>query len=704
MALEDTVSNLDDHRRLATEALHDLRALKRHAAELGVAETAARLDDVLARMEGEVFRIAVVGEFKRGKSTLINALLGQEILPADVLPCSATLNRVTYGLTPSVRLVFKPDSSGHRRVEQIAPDKLTDYVTKLTPDSEKRASDIEEAIVSHPIRFCRDKADIIDTPGLNDDEAMTQVTMRVLPGVDAALFVILAQSPFSGYEADFLSKLLTQDLGRVIFVVNRIDEIRREADRGRILTVVRERIEKAVRTRAAELHGEGTPDAAALIARIGRPRVFGVSGADALEARLNDDPTLLEKSGFVSFEAALERFLAVERGVVTLCVIADTATTACRNLSAQASIRRGALAMQGEEFEAAYEKTSVELGKLRGQLKEELGRLDASSRHLRDTLRPRARALPHILMREANAAIDAFPLENEALAKARVEATVKQMSKAVLDRVQAAGRLESERLQSEIEKGLQAEVARLVDFGARVEQELSAIELRFNPPTDLGGGGPGAGTTAGFGAVAGALARLVPGGALLTGSISGAVTGYQVAGMKGAAAGAAAGVVSGVGAIIGGAMLLGAIGVTGGLAVIPLVIVSGVASSLGARWFTRLMFGEDQLKQFRESFRNAVLTQLEQDSVERVSQIEKAVDDQVSGAFTALRGRVRAELGGLVEQTQLTLDDLRTRRTQAATRTEQELEALDALVADTTRIDARMRALVGKLRALDEAT
>ena len=402
----ETMRSLGEHRRLTTEALLDLRALRQHAESLGMPEIATRLGEVVSRVETDVFRIAVVGEFKRGKSTLINALLGQEILPADVLPCSATLNRVTYGLRPSVELVFRPDGSGKRRTETIAPEALAEYVTKLTPDSEVRAAAIEEAIVYHPLRFCRDKADIIDTPGLNDDNAMTQVTMAVLPQVDAALFVILAQSPFSGYEADFLNKLLTHDLGRVIFVVNRIDEIRREPDRQRILTVVRERIERAVRTRAVELHGEGTPEAEELVRRIGKARVFGVSAADALDGRLNTDEALLGRSGFPVFEAELERFLAVDRGIVKLLVMADTGTTACRTLAGQVAIRRGGLSMRGEEFDAAYTQTSADLDRLRGQLREELGRLDSSARHLRDTLRPRARALPHILMREATTAIE----------------------------------------------------------------------------------------------------------------------------------------------------------------------------------------------------------------------------------------------------------------------------------------------------------
>lgn len=696
----ETLHTLGGHRKLTTEALLDLRALRQHAEELDAPDVAARLGEVAERMESDVFRVAVVGEFKRGKSTLINALLGAEILPADVLPCSATLNRVTYGLRPSAELVFRPDARGERRREVIAAEKLAEYVTKLTPDSERRASEIEEAIVYHPLRFCRDKADIIDTPGLNDDAAMTAVTLSVLPSVDAALFVILAQSPFSGYEADFLNKLLTQDLGRVLFVVNRIDEIRKEADRQRILSVVQQRIEKAVRSRAAELYGEGTPEAAELLARVGKPRVFGVSGADALDARMAGDADLLARSGFEPFEAALERFLAVDRGVVKLLVMADNGTTACRRLATQLTIRRGALGMESEAFEAAYHRTSAELEQLRGQLQSELDRLDAAARHLRDTLRPRTRALPQILIREANAAIDASPLGAEDLGKARVDETVRRLNKAVLDRVQSAARAECERIQIEIERGLQAEIARLVDFGARVEAELSAVELRFSPPAE-GARGVDVSTAAGTGAVVGVLAKLVPGGAIVTGALSGAMTGYQVAGARGAAAGAAAGVVSGLGAIMAGAAVISAIGLPLTWPVIlPVLAVSGVASSLGARWLTRLMFSGDQVEKFRESFREGALAQLEQDSTQRVAQVGEAVNDQINAAFSALRDRVRAELGGVVEETQRTLDDLRARRSQAQARGEHDAQRLTNLATEISKIEARFRALGSGLRDL----
>jgi hypothetical protein len=83
------------------------------------------------------------------------------------------------------------------RREEVPFDKLADYVTQLTNESEAVAKTIKEAIVYYPSPYCQNNVDVYDTPGLNDSNAMTDVTLSVLPRTDAAIMVILAQSPFS---------------------------------------------------------------------------------------------------------------------------------------------------------------------------------------------------------------------------------------------------------------------------------------------------------------------------------------------------------------------------------------------------------------------------------------------------------------------------------------------------------------------------
>ena len=208
----DTRTKITNYRQTVMSLTADLQNLRRYCAELGLEASVAGVDGVLARLEGDAFNVAVVGEFKRGKSTLINALLGRSILPADVLPCSATLNRVAYGVEPRATVEYRDGST-----EDVAVEELGDYVTKLTPESERRAATVRSATVYYPTAFCRNGVTIIDTPGLNDDEAMTEVTLGVLPEADAAIMVMMCGSPFSESERAFLEqKVMAADLGRVV--------------------------------------------------------------------------------------------------------------------------------------------------------------------------------------------------------------------------------------------------------------------------------------------------------------------------------------------------------------------------------------------------------------------------------------------------------------------------------------------------------
>ena len=98
-------------RDTVNELIDSLEQLREYASSLQLDNTAKSIGDVIAKNAGEHFEVAIVGEFKRGKSTLINAILGQEVLPADVLPATATLNRVTYSKDPYVVVEYKDGSS-----------------------------------------------------------------------------------------------------------------------------------------------------------------------------------------------------------------------------------------------------------------------------------------------------------------------------------------------------------------------------------------------------------------------------------------------------------------------------------------------------------------------------------------------------------------------------------------------------------------
>ncbi|MEC7987982.1 MAG: dynamin family protein [Myxococcota bacterium] len=246
--------------------------------------------------------VAVVGEFKRGKSTFINALLGRSVLPSDILPTTATVNRVTWGISPRLTLHFRDNQDA-----KVVPiEELQQYITKLTKESTETAKGIQEAVIEWPLRFCREGIDLIDTPGLEDEAAMTAVTNEVLQSVDVVLLVIMANAPFSETEGMFLDQLLRSNIAHVIVIVNAIDRIRRASDREKVLDAVQKRVRKQVEQTAANLHGRHSKEYEQFMKRYGSLTVCAVSALDALEGRELNEPDLLDKSQMAKVEEILD--------------------------------------------------------------------------------------------------------------------------------------------------------------------------------------------------------------------------------------------------------------------------------------------------------------------------------------------------------------------------------------------------------------
>src|SRR5712691_3520238 len=107
-----------------------------HAAGRQARELANKLAD-------ERFVVVVAGEFKRGKSTLINALLGQEVLPTAVVPLTSIVTAVTWGSEPRAEVRFADG-----RVEQIDARDLARFVTER--ENPENRLGVDRVLVRHP--------------------------------------------------------------------------------------------------------------------------------------------------------------------------------------------------------------------------------------------------------------------------------------------------------------------------------------------------------------------------------------------------------------------------------------------------------------------------------------------------------------------------------------------------------------------------
>lgn len=271
------------------------------------------------RVRNDSFKVMVTGTFKNGKSALINALLGEDILPSYVLPCTAVINEIKYGSEKKAILYFKkelpsplPEELAEKAVKHMEKFKgreippleipyaeIKDYVVipvGADADQMKLQSPYEKVELFYPLEILKNGIEIVDSPGLNEDAARTQTTMSYLGKVDAVLYVFNAGAITAADEMRFVENdLAGNNYEAVVFVINKIDQID-ESERDAIYKFAEKKLSKVY------------PSA----------QVFGLSAKNALKARKEGDVEKLDDSGITKLESYLSDFLTNERGKAKL--------------------------------------------------------------------------------------------------------------------------------------------------------------------------------------------------------------------------------------------------------------------------------------------------------------------------------------------------------------------------------------------------
>lgn len=212
----------------AADSLERLQQLSLLAAEAGALTVSSDADELAARTEEGLFYVTCVGQFKRGKSTLLNALINEPVLPTGVIPVTSVVTVLRHGIDRRVRIRF---FSGE--VRTIEPPELSAYVSEEQNPGNAKGVVAAEVFLPHPLfggGLC-----LVDTPGLGSIfEANTATTRAFIPHIDTALVVLGADPPISGEELSLVEEV-ARSVPHLLFVMNKADRLseaeRREARR-----------------------------------------------------------------------------------------------------------------------------------------------------------------------------------------------------------------------------------------------------------------------------------------------------------------------------------------------------------------------------------------------------------------------------------------------------------------------------------------
>jgi GTP-binding protein EngB required for normal cell division len=292
----DATTSLRHYTLAKQEVAVSVRAAKQVFQTQGTPDAVDHCQALLVQLAEDRFNLAVVGQFKRGKSTLMNAVLGRDLLPTGLLPLTSAITTLCYG--SAERVVLRRE--GWTLEQEIPLAQLTDYITERgNPGNEKR---LLEARVELPLPFLRRGLHFIDTPGIGSARhENTATTYAFLPQMNAVIFVTSVEAPLNEAEERFLVDLRGQ-VRQLFVVVNKLDLLS-DPEREEILDYLQPRVAQLVGTEQIQL--------APLSARAG------------LAAKLHHDAARLQQSGLAAFEQRLAAFLAEQQGRTFLVSILD---------------------------------------------------------------------------------------------------------------------------------------------------------------------------------------------------------------------------------------------------------------------------------------------------------------------------------------------------------------------------------------------
>ena len=210
--------------------------------ELGAHSIADDGNALAARVAEGRFYLACIGQFKRGKSTLINALIGGPVLPVGFIPVTAVPTMIRYGAHPRARVQARDGTW-----RDVAVSDLQQYVSEeYNPENAKGVAGVEvfvpSALLSTGMCF-------VDTPGLGSVfTSNTAATHAVIPHIDAALVVVGADPPLAGEELA-LVETVGKEVQNLILVLNKADrttDAEREAATAFTIKVLEKRLKRPV--------------------------------------------------------------------------------------------------------------------------------------------------------------------------------------------------------------------------------------------------------------------------------------------------------------------------------------------------------------------------------------------------------------------------------------------------------------------------
>ncbi len=304
-------------------------------------DIASELKSESDKLKNEYLYLVVIGQFKRGKSTLINALIGNDLLPTAALPLTSIITMIKFGEQQIVKIVFEDES-----VLIILQHELHNYITEFgNPKNEKKVKLVE---IIFPSEFLKDGIVLIDTPGIGSLFLHnTKSTESFVPKIDAAIFVLSVDPPITQTEFQFFEEVHSK-VDKFYFVMNKVDLVDKKSGK-----------EIIDYTKNILLSSRLNFD----------PKIFPISAKLALEERLCNDKSNHSTSGILLLENEIKSSIRLEKFAILQSSVKRNFDKYISQLSFSIELEQNALRTPVDIFTDKIRKFNFEMDKISGEKK-----------------------------------------------------------------------------------------------------------------------------------------------------------------------------------------------------------------------------------------------------------------------------------------------------------------------------------------------
>ena len=322
-------------------------------------EAIRQWESLLQKRLEEPFSIVVMGDFKRGKSTFINALLGKQVVPSNVTPETVTINRIFYGDKPEREAVLKNGMHIRLEHEELGRAQLEQLMERLP-------APIDYIDIHEPLEILRELS-IVDTPGMGD--VLNQFDTQVhdyIARADAVIYIASALSPLSETEQMFLSGILRpQSFSRLFLVINMADCLESAKDIERVKQLILERV-RAVSVNAS---------------------IFALSALDELcrkTGKKRPNPELAEalESGFEAFYAAVDDDILLQKEVIQAQRLVGLSRSMIKDTRSRIELIGKMLGIKKSELQQMEQQCHTDMANIDLRLRKSTEGLETLSRRL----------------------------------------------------------------------------------------------------------------------------------------------------------------------------------------------------------------------------------------------------------------------------------------------------------------------------------